>query len=60
MLSTAALFDALSEFPIRNEIMTQGDLDLVFEASAISPNKAPNFESKRGAEFIRNVRLGKE
>lgn len=55
-----ALVDALSELLIKKGIITRVEFDDLLRTVASGLEVAPNFVSKRSAEFIRGAMLGQK
>lgn len=53
-----ALLDALLDLLISKGILSQGELSTLFDTAAASLTQSPNPSGKRGAEFLRQPRLG--
>jgi len=55
-----ALVHAFGNMLVSKDIISQGDFAAVFEAAAIDLATGPNSACKRGSEFLRRTRPGKE
>jgi hypothetical protein len=50
-----ALFTALIDRLVLNHVLSDGDVQAIFDATTIGLEAAPNDASSRAASFIRNV-----